>query len=872
MPKRILTAALLLSAFVAQLPAARAASFESIPSYYQQLDFNLTGPTSMPEAVGGYANPAVYALMPGAEAEYYWSSFDSDEFQDVGRWGLFLGLKNLGFGVTHTRAPFSSGEASVTDYRVGLGGGTRAFTFGLGYGWSGGDESVFGREDLMQVGAGYRPMRYLSLGGVWDFGTQSGARRELYDVGVRPLGDERLTVFGDVELARAGGDYQDHPPYSVGAMVEIPAGLKLIGRYYDDNLAADEGFSLALAYSFGGGFGQGVARGSAAVRFDSDNNHAYTNWGVRLGFPERSEMLKPLNHHSGYLDLRVGGQVPYATYRFLDSRQTLREIISTLEAARTDDRIGGVALNLSGAKLSRGTAWEIRHKLEELRASGKKIVVYIDEAGTATYYVASVADRVFMDPEGLLILPGYVMGRTYIANMLDKLGVGVEEWRFLKYKSAMEALVRHEMSDADREQRQALVDQAYTTLRDDIARSRNVTPETVDRWIDDVTIFTTQTAVDEKLVDALGRWEDVKDEVKKMEGRRQRFVGSGELADNWYPSNQWGMRPEVAVVYAIGPCAMDEGINARRLEKTLRRLRDDRGVKAVVLRVDSPGGSALASDVVAGQLQKVMAKKPVVVSQGDVAASGGYWLSMCSNQIVAQPTTITGSIGVIAGWVWDKGLGEKVGMEGDFVKRVEHADLFFSLRVPFFPASIPHRAATEEERDLVLASMKSLYAGFVGAVSKHRKMPAEKVEGLAQGRVWAGIAAKENGLVDRIGGLDDAIALARELAKIDPDDEVDVVDYSPRGLFRLDLPTPSINAPFASLGALASWFPFEAALSPWASDEPENDAEAEEYLRDYDMMYLRQLVQNGGRALCLLPPEYIPRDESTIRNATLPIR
>ena len=201
MPKRILTTALLLSAAAAQPPTARAAS---IPSYYQQLGFNLTGPTSMAEAVGGYANPAVYPMMPGAEAEFYWSSFNSDEFQDVGRWGLFLGAKHLGFGVTHTQAPFSSGEASVTDYRIGLGGGSRAFTFGLGYGWSGGNESAFGREDLMQVGMAYRPMRYLSLGGVWDFGMQSGDRRELYDVGVRPLGDERLTVFGDIELTKIG--------------------------------------------------------------------------------------------------------------------------------------------------------------------------------------------------------------------------------------------------------------------------------------------------------------------------------------------------------------------------------------------------------------------------------------------------------------------------------------------------------------------------------------------------------------------------------------------------------------------------------------------------------------------------------------------
>lgn len=870
MAKRILTAALMATLTAALLTGrAHATDFGSIPSYYEHLDFNLTSPTAMTEAVGGYANPAVYPMMPGAEAEFYWSSFDSDQYKDVERWGLFLGLKNLGFGVTHTRAPFSAGSASVTDYRLGLGGGSRTMSFGLGLGWSGGDENSFGRENIIQAGLTYRPIRYLSLGAGWNFGVETGDRKELYDVGVRPLGDDRLTVFGDMELASIDGNYEDHPRWSAGAMVEIPAGLKLIGRYFDDNLVNDEGFSVALAYSFGGGFGQGVARGSAAVRFDSDNNHAYTNWGVRLGFPERSNLLKPVHDHSGYLKMRVGGDVAYSTYRLFDSRPTLHGILATIEAARTDDRISGVVLNLSGARLTRGMAWEIRHKLEELRASGKKVVVYVDEVGMTTYYLASVADRIFLDPEGMIILPGYVMGRTYIANMLDKLGVGVEEWRFLKYKSAMESLVRHEMSEADREQRQALVDQFYSTLREDVAKGRNVTPETVDRWIDDVTIFTAQQAVDEKLVDQIGRWEDVRDEVKKMEGDRQRFVGASVLADKWYPSKQWGPVPEVAVVYAIGACDMDEGINARWLEKKLRAINEDNGIKAVVLRVDSPGGSALASDIVAGQLRRIMAKKPVVVSQGDVAGSGGYWLSMCSNQIVAQPTTITGSIGVIAGWVWDKGLGEKIGMEGDFVKRGEHADMFFSLRTPIIPVAIPHRAATDEERTRVLAGMKTMYAGFVGAVSKNRKMPEERVEAVAQGRVWTGIAAKENGLVDRIGGLDDAIALARELAKIDPGDEAEVVDYSPRGLMRFDMPSPSIRSSFAGLGLA---FPFDALGSRWAFADDGDKADSENYLNDYEGLYLRQLVLNGGRALCLLPPDYIPRDESFAHERAQPER
>jgi protease-4 len=187
---------------------------------------------------------------------------------------------------------------------------------------------------------------------------------------------------------------------------------------------------------------------------------------------------------------------------------------------------------------------------------------------------------------------------------------------------------------------------------------------------------------------------------------------------------------------------MDSGIQARKLEKTLRSLRNRDEVKAVVVRVDSPGGSPLASDLVAGQMRELMKKKPVVVSQGDVAASGGYWLSMCSNQIVAQPTTVTGSIGIIAGWAWDKGLGEKVGMEGDFVKRGEHADAFFSLKPPFIPVGIPHRAVTDAERTIVLDAMKEMYRGFVDKVAKNRKLTPERVEELAQGRVWTGVEAR----------------------------------------------------------------------------------------------------------------------------------
>ncbi|HEX5133223.1 MAG TPA: signal peptide peptidase SppA [Candidatus Krumholzibacteria bacterium] len=840
--------------------SAAAASYGPIPSYYDHLNFNLTGPTALTEAVGGYANPSVYPMMPGAETEFYWSSYNGDALQGSGHWGTFIGLKNLGFGFVHSKADFGNGQRSVTDYRIGLGAGTRRFSTGIGYGWAGGDTDVFGRQDFLQLGLTGRFGRYASVGANLNRSVETDAYQYLTDLALRPLGDDRLTVFGDMEFAYSRGDRIDNKPWSAGAMVEIPAGLKIIGRYFDDENSTGKGFSLGLAYSFGGGFSQGTLRGSYAPRFDSDNNLALTNWGVRFGFPERSTLLAPVFEGSGYLSMRIKGSPPYSRYRFFDSRMTFMEILTALDNARADDRVGGVALNLSGAGLSRGQAWEIRQRIEDLRTAGKKVVVFVDEFGMSTYYVASAADRIVMDPEGFALLPGYVLGRTYVANMAEKLGVGIEEWRFLKYKSAMEALVRHEMSEADREQRQALVDQYYATMREGIASGRNVSAQTVDRWVDDITMFTAQSAVEEKLVDEMGRWEEVKDAIKKLEGRKPAMVGPSQLDAEYFPSKQWGNIPEIAVVYAIGACAMDDGINARELEKTLRRLRSDGDVKAIVLRVDSPGGSPVASDVVAGQLRRCMEKKPVVISQGDVAASGGYWLSMCSNQIVAQPTTITGSIGVISGWAWDKGIGEKMGMEGDFVSAGKHADLFFSLRPPVLPIAIPHRQVTDAERETVLANMKVMYRRFVAGVAKGRGMTSEQVEEIAQGRVWTGLQARSNGLVDRIGGLTDAIMVARELAGISPDDEVDVREYGPRGLTRFHIPSPG----FSFAMSTGSTGPIEAMLQRWllgGESAPESAPDAT-YLDDYSLVYLRQLMQNNGRAQCLLPPDEIPQDGS----------
>ncbi len=808
----------------------------NIPSYHQQLDFNLTSPSTWATATGGFANPGVFTMLPGGEAEFFWTDQNLDVLSGWRRWGLFLGSENIGFGAIYNRLPDAAGvTASVTDYRLSFSFGDQSSSLGLAYGWSGGDKDLFGRTRVIQLGTVQRWNEYVSFGAAGIFSTEERDQSGLFDLGVRPLGNHILSLFGDLELPRGVG--LKDAPWSVGAMLEWLDGVRLFGRYYDN-----ESWSLSLAYTFGGGMNTGHLKVSGSPRFNTESDVAYTNWGFRLGFPERSVIGEHFQKDRHYVTMNMKGPVVHTRFAYFDRGQNLMSILKSLEDIKNDDRIKGVAMNISGLRISRGNAWEIREKLAELQENGKHVVIYFDEATMTHYHLASVADRVVMDPEGILLMPGYVLGRTYLAGTLEKLGLGFDEWRFLKYKSAAESFSRRSMSDADREQRQALVDEFYATARADVMETRGISADKFDRWVDEVTIVTPTTALDEGIVDKLGRWVDIHEVVEELEKSRKSFTSTGSVAGRYYKSRRWGEPPAIAVVYAIGECAMDKGINARRLESILIGLGNNRRVKAVVLRVNSPGGSALASDLVAEAMRKCAKRKPVVVSQGDVAASGGYWISMYGDEILAQPTTITGSIGVIGGWIWNDGLGEKLGLDTDFVKRGEHADLFFGPRLPYTPIQFPHRAMTEQERERLMGQMEVFYSGFVKKVADGREMSEEEVENLAQGRVWTGVAGKQNGLVDDIGGLDAAIKIARARAGIEPDEEIKILDFSKRGLFN-----------FAEL--IPNPIPF---LLGGGGNGIQGQSAGAGIMENYEMFYLRKIAKYNGRPLCLIPPDFLP--------------
>jgi protease-4 len=455
--------------------------------------------------------------------------------------------------------------------------------------------------------------------------------------------------------------------------------------------------------------------------------------------------------------------------------------------------VAGIAINTSGMSAGRSMLWEMRKKLEEFKASGKKVVMFIDRPDMQEYHFASIADRIVMDPTGALMMQGYMMGRTFLKGTLEKLGIGYDEWRFFKYKSAAEAFSRDSMSAADREQRQKLVDDFYALSKQEICQTGRVTPGGFDRIVNNEAFLSPQEALAEGLVDTLGRWDDVAAMLKTMEGEGKALVGASSLEHFKKPyDNRWGEPSRIALIYALGACDMDEGIKARSLVKDVQAAVEDSRVKGIVLRVDSPGGDAMASDYIAEALRKAQGKKPVIVSQGSVAASGGYWLSMYADTIVANPGTITGSIGVIGGWMYNKDLKEKLGMSTDHVKAGDHADLGFGFTLPLLGIGLPDRNLTTEERGKAERWIRKTYDEFVKKVADGRKMTLAEIDSIGQGRVWSGMDGKRLGLVDVLGGMETAVNIARDRAGIADNEEATVIELPRPGLidFSRLLPSP----------------------------------------------------------------------------------
>jgi protease-4 len=448
----------------------------------------------------------------------------------------------------------------------------------------------------------------------------------------------------------------------------------------------------------------------------------------------------------------------------------LRSITRALRHAATDRKIRGVLLlgNLSPNGLGTGYAAlkEVRAALADFRASGKPVVAYLDYATTRDYYLASAANEVVMDPYGELIMPGLASEPWFFGGALEKYGIGIQVTRVGKYKSYVETFTRTDMSPESREQLQKLLDDVWATLVSDMGTSRGLTPAKIQATVDAEGIIKPTIAKSAGLIDRIAYRDEIIVQLKKETGVTSPTDSFKQVELAYYaknslttPSSSMG-RGEVAIVYAEGDIVEGEGdqteIGGAKYAREIRRLREDSSVKAIVLRVNSPGGSATASETIQRELRLARKVKPVIVSMGSYAASGGYWISIFGDRIFAEPDTVTGSIGVFGIIPNIQRLANDHGVTMDSVKTGKFAGGLLTIARPRNP----------EELAVFQKSVDWMYSQFVAKVADGRKLPISRVEEIAQGRVWSGKDAKSIGLVDEIGGLDAAVHYAGKQANL----------------------------------------------------------------------------------------------------------
>lgn len=441
----------------------------------------------------------------------------------------------------------------------------------------------------------------------------------------------------------------------------------------------------------------------------------------------------------------------------------LDDILSSIKKAKENDNIKGIYINAGAFAASNASLKEIRDQLADFKESGKFIIAYADVYSQGCYYLSSVADKVIMNPQGNLDLHGLSSSPTFYKGLLDKIGIEMQIFKVGTFKSAVEPFMLDKMSDANREQVTAYINDIWSTITSEISDSRKISVDKINQLTDSLQTFKLANAsVTDGLVDTLMYETEVKEYLKdllKVEKAKDVRMASIKDMTSVPFVKESNSKDVIAILYAEGSInngSGKDGITDKRYVKEIEKLKDNDKVKAVVFRVNSPGGSAYASEQIWKAITDLKAKKPVVVSMGDYAASGGYYIACNASKIIAQPNTLTGSIGIFGMFPNFEGLTKKVGLSFDNVKTNKFAD--------FGDATRPMRP---EEKVILQQYIEHGYDLFLTRCSEGRNIPKDSLDHIAQGRVWTGNQALKIGLVDALGNIDTAIEEAAKLAKLD---------------------------------------------------------------------------------------------------------
>lgn len=461
------------------------------------------------------------------------------------------------------------------------------------------------------------------------------------------------------------------------------------------------------------------------------------------------------------------GPFSFSETKFLTTNKVpgLLETIDLLEKAAKDDNIKGIFLNLSQVGSGMATTEEIRNALLKFKESGKFIVSYGEIYSQKAYYLATVSDEICLNPEGGIDFRGLAAEITFIKGLLSKLDVNAQIIRHGKYKSAIEPLISDKMSEANKEQTLSFISSIWNHMLSGISVQRGIPLTELNRIADSLLVETPEDAVKYKFADQILYKDQLLDQIRakleKENDHKIEFITLDKYKDAPSKDKAKRSKDKIAIIYASGSIGGGEGdettIGSERISKAIRKARSDSSVKAIVFRINSPGGDPLASDVILREIKLASETKPVVASMGDYAASGGYYIACAADTILANPTTLTGSIGVY-GVIPDFSnlLKNKMGITIDRAMTNKHAD-YISVTRPMAPY----------EEKVMTNSVERIYKTFLSHVSEGRGMTVADVDSIGQGRVWSGIDGRAKGLVDNMGGLKDAVSVAAAMAKLE---------------------------------------------------------------------------------------------------------
>ena len=459
---------------------------------------------------------------------------------------------------------------------------------------------------------------------------------------------------------------------------------------------------------------------------------------------------------------------PFGDFNFggLNAQQApgLYETVNAIKHAKEDNNIKGILLDLGVVPAGMASVEEIRNALLDFKKSGKFILAYSEVYSQKAYYLATTANKVYMNPEGALDFRGISGEVMFMKGLMEKLDVQIQVIRHGKFKSAVEPFLLDKMSQANKEQTSSYINALWKQMLLGISQSRGLSEVQLNKLADNLTGFTPELAVKEKMVDQLIYKDQLLQELKnKLNIKSDKDINSINIGKYVLATENKSVvysKDKIAIIFASGDIISgngDEGtIGSERISKAIRKARLDKNIKAIVLRVNSPGGSALAADIIWREMVLAKKEKPVVVSMGDVAASGGYYIACAANKVFADPNTITGSIGVF-GIIpnFQKALQNKLGITFDRVSTNKHSD--------FIPVT---RSMDTEELGIMQMDIERIYKTFIGHVAEGRKTTPAAIDSIGQGRVWSGVDAKRLNLIDEFGGLNNAVDEAAKLAKL----------------------------------------------------------------------------------------------------------